>query len=71
MTMIRDAIIERMNELDLNPNQLSEMLKGHVPRMTVYDFIAGRTDARTEVAAELMQVLGLEVRPIKSKKRKR
>ena len=71
MTMIRKAIIERMNELDLNPNRLSEMLKGRIPRQTIYDFLSGKTDARTEVVAALMEKLDLELRPIKKKREKR
>jgi plasmid maintenance system antidote protein VapI len=69
MTMIRKAIIRRMNELKLNPNQLSETLKGKIPRRTIYDFLAGNTDARTEVAAELMRVLGLGITPKKPKRK--
>ncbi len=70
MTMIRKAIIKRMNELNLNPNRLSEMLKGDIPRQTIYDFLSGNTDARTEVASALMQALGLELRPAKKKAKK-
>ncbi len=68
MTMIREAIIERMNELNLNPNQLSEMVKGSIPRRTIYDFLSGRTDARTEVASALIKALGLKLVAQKSKK---
>ena len=67
MTMIRKAITERMKELDLNPNQLSEMLKGKIPRQTIYDFLSGKTDARSEVVSELIKALGLELRPKKKK----
>jgi len=67
MTMIRKAIIERMTELNLNTNQLSEKLKGKIPRQTIYDFLSGLTDARTEVASELMRVLKLELTPRKQK----
>lgn len=67
MTMIREAIIKRMSELNLNPNRLSEMLKGSIPRQTIYDFLSGKTDARTEVASALMKALGLTI----SKKTKR
>ncbi len=70
MTMIRKAIIKRMNELNLNPNQLSVMLKDNIPRRTIYDFLSGRTDTRTEVASALMQALGLELRPAKKKAKK-
>lgn len=70
MTIIRKAIIKRMNELNLNTNRLSEMLKGSIPRQTVYDFLSGRTDARSEVVSELIKALGLEIRPIKKKRRK-
>lgn len=65
MTMIRKTIISRMKELDLNPNRLSEMLKGEVPRQTIYDFLSGRVDARSEVVSALMKVLDLELKPKK------
>ncbi len=71
MTMIRKTIIKRMNELNLNPNRLSEMLKDEIPRQTIYDFLSGKTDARTEVVSALMKVLGLELRPIKKKSKKK
>ena len=63
MTMIRKAIIKRMNELNLNPNQLSEMLKGKIPRQTIYDFLSCNTDARSEVVSELIKALELELVP--------
>lgn len=69
MTMIRKAILKRMDELKMNPNQLSEQLKGSIPRMTIYDFLSGKADARTEVAAEIMKALGLEIVPKKRQKR--
>jgi hypothetical protein len=65
--MIRKAIIKRMTELNLNPNRLSDMLKDKIPRQTIYDFLSDNTDARTEVASELMKVLGLVIMP-KNKK---
>jgi len=68
MTMIREAIVRRMAELNLNPNQLSEMLKGRIPRQTIYDFLSGKTDTRTEVVAALMKALGLKLVAQKSKK---
>jgi len=71
MTMIRKAIIKRMNELNLNPNRLSVMLKDEIPRQTIYDFLFGKTDARTEVVSALMKVLELELRPIKKKNKKK
>ena len=59
-----------MKELNLNPNQLSEMLKGSIPRRTIYDFLSGKTDARTEVASALMKKLGLKI-VAKSRKAKK
>ncbi len=71
MTMIRKAIIKRMNELNLNPNRLSVMLKDEIPRQTIYDFLSGKTDARSEVVSELIKALGLElVAKEKSKKQR-
>lgn len=71
MTMIRKAIKKRMKELKLNPNQLYEILKHKIPRQTIYDFLSGKTDARTEVVSALIKVLGLELRPIAKKRKKK
>ena len=67
MTMVRDIIIKRMKELDMNTNQLSEKLKGKIPRQTIYDFLSGRNDARSEVVSELIKALDLELKPKKRK----
>ncbi|MGD9110215.1 MAG: hypothetical protein PVG93_04685 [Phycisphaerales bacterium] len=57
-----------MNELNLNPNRLSEMLKKEgIPRQTIYDFLSGKTDARSEVVSKLIKILELELVPKKSK----
>ena len=64
--MIRDIIIKRMRELDMNTNQLSEKLKGKIPRQTIYDFLSGRNDARSEVVSELVEALNLELKPKKT-----
>jgi predicted transcriptional regulator len=54
--------MKRMDELNLNRNQLSEMVKSKgIPRQTTYDFLSGRTDARTEVASALMKALRLTI----------
>ena len=71
MTMIRKAITKRMKELNLNPNRLSVMLKGKVPRQTIYDYLSGNTDARSEVVSELIKALGLELVPEKKPKKHR
>ena len=65
--MIRKEIIKRMNELNLNPNQLSVILKDRIPRRTIYDFLSGKSDARSEVVSELIKVLGFELTPKKKK----
>ena len=67
MTMIREAIKSRMKELNLNPNRLSVMLKDEIPRQTIYDFLSGKTDARTEVVSAIMKVLELEMKPKKKR----
>lgn len=61
MTMIRKAIKKRMAELDLTTNQLTEKLKGRIPRQTIYDFLSEKTDARSEVVGEIMKALGLKI----------
>ncbi|MFC1739243.1 hypothetical protein ACFL1G_09380 [Planctomycetota bacterium] len=69
--MIRKSIIKRMNKLNMNRNQLSEMLKGKIPRSTIYDFLSCNTDARSEVVSELIKALGLELVPKKKPKKQR
>ena len=60
-----------MKELDINTNQLSEKLKGKIPRQTIYDFLSGRNDARSEVVSELIQAMDLELVPKKKSKKQR
>jgi hypothetical protein len=73
MTMIREAIKERMKELNLKPCHLYEMLKNEIPRQTIYDFLTEKDnnnnwrDTRTEVASAMMKALGLEVKPKKKR----
>ena len=71
MTMIRKAITKRMEELNLNTNQLTEMVKGKIPRQTIYDFLSGKSDARSKVVSELAKVLDLELVPKKKPKKQR
>ncbi len=71
MTMIRKAITKHMEELNLNTNQLTEMLKGKIPRQTIYDFLSGRSDARSKVVSELAKVLDMELVPKKKTKKQK
>ena len=71
MINIRKTITKRMDELKLNPNQLSEILKDRVPRQTLYDFLTGKTDTSTGVASAIIDVLGLEIKPTKKKIKKK
>ena len=49
---------------------IAKMLKGSIPQQTICDFLTGKTDARTEVASELMRVLKIELKSKKIKKGK-
>ena len=60
-----------MEELNLNTNQLTEMLKGKIPRQTIYDFLSGKSDARSKVVSELAKVLDLELVPKKKTKKQK
>lgn len=71
MSMLRDTIIERMKELKINTNQLSEMLKDTVPRRTLYDFISGRCYTSSRVVSEIMEKLGLGIKKTKPKFKRR
>ena len=68
--MLRDTILKRMADLDLTINQVAVMLKGRIPRRTIYEYLSGRSDARSEVVSEIMNVLNLIiiVKPLKRAK---
>ena len=69
--MLRDTIIERMRELKINTNQLSEMLKDTVPRRTLYDFISKRCDTSSQVVSAVMEQLGLGIKKTKPEFKRR
>ena len=71
MSVIRDTILKRMNELGITTYRLSKMVEGKVPQRTVYAFIKGEFDASTEVASALMDALGLTISVKKNVKRGR
>jgi predicted transcriptional regulator len=62
-----------MKELGWTINHLSVLVKDRVPRRTVYAYLTGESDARTEVASILMKVLGLAITatPVKRARRPR
>ena len=67
MADIRQSILDRMRELGWTINHVSVLVKGRIPRRTVYAYLTGEVDARTEVASILMEVLGLTItsKPVK------
>jgi hypothetical protein len=73
MADIRQSILDRMKELDWTINHVSVLVNGRIPRRTVYAYLTGESDARTEVASVLMEVLGLTitVQPVKRASRPR
>ena len=71
MSMLRDTILKRMEELGLTTYRLSKMVEGKVPQRTVYAFISGEFDASSEVVSALMKVLGLGIKVNKTVKRGR
>ena len=69
MSMLRDTILKRMEELGLTTYRLSKMVEGKIPRRTVYAFISGEFDASSKVVSALMKVLGLGIKVNKTVKR--
>jgi len=61
MSKLRDAILNRMSELNVTTYRLSRMVEGKVKQRTVYTFISGEADASSEVVSALMQALDLEI----------
>ncbi|MCE5186596.1 MAG: hypothetical protein LLF76_10775, partial [Planctomycetaceae bacterium] len=47
--------------LGVTTNWITTQLQGRIPRRTIYDFLSGNTDARSEVVSALMEVLDLVV----------
>lgn len=50
-----------MDKLGVTTYWLANQLKGRIPQRTIYDFLSGKTDARSEVISALMEVLDLVV----------
>ena len=61
MADIRQSILDRMEEFGWTINHVSVLVRGRIPRRTVYAYLTGECDARTEVASVLMEVLGLTI----------
>jgi hypothetical protein len=71
MADIRQSILDRMRELGWTINHVSVLVRDRIPRRTVYTYLTGQVDARTEVASVLMEVLGLTITSKQSVKRAR
>jgi len=71
MTIIRDAILQRMKELDLTTYRVSKLIEDKIPQRTVYAFLSGTNDASCQVASIIMERLGLTITSIKRGKRPR
>ena len=61
MSNIRNIILQQMASLELTIYQVSKMVKDRIPKRTVYAFLSGEKDTRTETASILMETLGLKV----------
>ena len=66
---IRKAILREMDRLGMNTYQLSKLLTGKVPQRTVYAFVRGEKDTKTETASVIMKTLGLTITRTKRKAR--
>ncbi len=71
MSMIRDVILKRIEELDITTYRLSKMVDGKIPQRTVYAFCSGDNDATSEVVSVLMEALGLTITVKRNVKRGR
>jgi predicted transcriptional regulator len=61
MSLIRDAILKRMRELNVTTYRLSKMVTGKVPQRTIYAFCSGESDASSEVVSAIMEALGMTI----------
>lgn len=66
MSRIREAILERLEELEQSRYWLAQEAarRGIVGnRETVFRFLRGERDTSSAVAAGLLEIVGLEIRP--------
>jgi len=67
MSEIRERILKHMRKSGLTIYQVAKKVKDKVPQRTVYAFLTGEKDTRTETASIILRVIGLEIK----EKRKR
>lgn len=70
MSEIRKAILKEMHKRNMTIYQVAKLLKGKVSQRTVYAFLTGEKDAKSETASLIMKAMGLTI-TTKSDKRKK
>lgn len=60
---VRQAILDRMKTLEMNPYKLAKAVKGRMTPQAVYNYLKGRSDMTSGLVMHLLDALGLEVAP--------
>lgn len=69
MSMIRETILKRMQELGITSYQVCKRVEGDIPQRTVYAFLSGEKDTSTKNASIIMEALDLSITIIQPRKR--
>jgi len=69
MSEIRQAILKQMHKSGLTINQVANLVKGKVPRRTVYAYLTGEENSLSKKASIIMKAMGLTITTTKKAKR--
>jgi len=61
MSEIREAILKEVRRRKMTIYQVAELVKGKVSQRTVYTFLRGEKDAKSETISIIMKALGLKI----------
>jgi len=66
--MIRDMILEELARRDWTIYRFAKELEGKVNMRVVYQYLSEGQDTGTEIAARMLEALGLELRRTKGRR---
>ena len=67
---IRESILKELYKKKWSHYRLAKELEGKMPPRTVYAYLSGECDLGSERVSIILQVLGLQIKPIKKRGRR-
>lgn len=61
MSDVRAIVVARMKSLGWSPYRLAKAVRDHMTPQTVYGFVSGDSEMKTDALGHLLDALGLEV----------